>query len=278
MAITKGSIIIQRKDGTIYDLHKEGIEVVSFDPPSPNFQHTYTQNSKYGATLTTSQIQQMNIPIVFDVFARDNADYELQRLKVLRIFDSTEPFYVINRRLPWQRWRVVAEAFNYPRSGNFWKAKSVSFNLVAIDGLAESVGTTLDPFIFDDAKWGIGMGIPYENQRYSFNNQSSFNVYNPSIIPLLANERPVVITFKGNAPNGLTIRNSTTGQLFNYKKSLSSSDEFQLVGIVPIINGQQRLGNDFSDRGFVDFVKGDNQITISGASNFSISFNTRFYY
>lgn len=88
----QGDIIIQRRDGKTYDLEKEGIRVITFDPPSPNFQHTYTQTGDYGADLTGTQVQQTTIPLIFDVVARDNYDYELQRLKVLQIFSSNEPF------------------------------------------------------------------------------------------------------------------------------------------------------------------------------------------
>lgn len=151
----QGEIIIQRRDGTIYDLEKEGIKVINFDPPSANFQHTYNQIGKFGAELVDTQIQQMSIPLTFDVTARDNYDYELQRLKVLRIFSSTEPFYVINMRTPFLRWKVVADSFTYPRLGNFWKAKNVAINLVCYDGLAESTATTLDPFTFDGGTYGI---------------------------------------------------------------------------------------------------------------------------
>lgn len=273
----KSSIIVQRQDGTTYDLDQEGIKVVSFDPPSPNFQNAYAQVSKYGSQLISTQIQQTSIPLVFDVTARDNYDYELQRLKVLRIFNSADPFYVINRRIPWLRWRVVADSFSYPRSGNYWKAKSVSINLVAIDGLAETVATTQDDFYFYVQKWGIGMGIDFNNVAYTFSD-TEFNFFNPSSIPLLANERPVEITFNGNAPSGFTIINHTTNQSFTYFKALTTSDTLKLVGIVPTVNGIQRLGNQYTDRSFLDFAIGDNDIEIKGAKDFKISFNTRFYY
>ncbi|MDM7641102.1 phage tail domain-containing protein [Leuconostoc citreum] len=274
----QGEIIIQRRDGTIYDLEKEGIKVINFDPPSANFQHTYNQIGKFGAELVDTQIQQMSIPLTFDVTARDNYDYELQRLKVLRIFSSTEPFYVINMRTPFLRWKVVADSFTYPRLGNFWKAKNVAINLVCYDGLAESTATTMDPFTFDGGTYGIGMGIPFDTPKYSFTNQTKFNFLNPSIIPLLSNERPVTITFKGDAPNGLTIKNNTTGQSFTYFKSLSNTDEFKLIGLVPMVNGVQRLGNGLSNREFVDYAIGNNEMEVVGATNFTIQFTTRFYY
>ncbi len=274
----QGEIIIQRRDGTIYDLEKEGIKVINFDPPSANFQHTYNQIGKFGAELVDTQIQQMSIPLTFDVTARDNYDYELQRLKVLRIFSSTEPFYVINMRTPFLRWKVVADSFTYPRLGNFWKAKNVAINLVCYDGLAESTATTLDPFTFDGGTYGIGMGIPLDSTGYQFSNQNKFTILNPSIIPLLASERPVKVVFKGDAPNGLTIKNNTTGQEFKYLKQLTSSDEFKLIGLVPIVNGVQRLGNELSNREFLDYAIGNNDIEIIGSNNFTIQFITRFYY
>lgn len=274
----QGEIIIQRRDGTIYDLEKEGIKVINFDPPSANFQHTYNQIGKFGAELVDTQIQQMSIPLTFDVTARDNYDYELQRLKVLRIFSSTEPFYVINMRTPFLRWKVVTDSFTYPRLGNFWKAKNVAINLVCYDGLAESTATTSNPFTFDGGTYGIGMGIPFDTPKYSFTNQAQFNILNPSIIPLLSNERPVTITFKGDAPNGITIKNNTTGQSFTYFKSLSNTDEFKLIGLVPMVNGVQRLGNGLSNREFVDYAIGNNDMEVVGATNFTIQFTTRFYY
>lgn len=274
----QGEIIIQRRNGTLYDLEKEGIKVINFDPPSANFQHTYNQVGKFGAELVDTQIQQMSIPLTFDVISRDNYDYELQRLKVLRIFSSTEPFYVINMRTPFLRWKVVTDSFTYPRLGNFWKAKNVAINLVCYDGLAESTATTSNPFTFDGGTYGIGMGIPFDTPKYSFTNQAQFNILNPSIIPLLSNERPVTITFKGDAPNGITIKNNTTGQSFTYFKSLSNTDEFKLIGLVPMVNGVQRLGNGLSNREFVDYAIGNNDMEVVGATNFTIQFTTRFYY
>lgn len=271
-------ILIQRRDGTIYDLGAEGIRVISFDPPAPSYQHTYSQIGDFGADLTATQVSQTSIPLVFDVYARDNYDYELQRLKVLKIFSSVEPFYVINSRTPFMRWKVVADGFAYPRLGNYWKAKNVSVNLVCYEGYAESTATTLNPFTFKDGSYGIGMTIPFETPQYTFTNQPKFKFYNASVIPLLANERPVTINFKGNAPKGLTITNHTTKQSFTYKKGLTVSDEFKLIGLVPIVNGIQRLGNDYSTRSFVDFASGYNDIEVTGSSDFKISFETRFYY
>ena len=273
----KSDILIQKLDGTVYDLGAEGIRVVTFDPPSPAYAHTYAQTSDYGSTLTGTQVTQTTIPITFDVFAHDNFDYELQRLKVLKIFSSIEPFYVINLRTPFIRWKVVADAFTYPRLGNYWKAKNVAINLICYEGFAESIATTLQPATVNGKVYDASLGVPFDDYQYEFKTPN-FKIYNPSVIPLLADERPVTITFKGSAPQGLTIRNKTTNQSFTYKKALTNNDSFQLVGLVPIVNGSQNLGNDFSSRSFLDFAHGYNNMEISGARDFTISFETRFYY
>lgn len=272
------NIIVKRQDGTTYDLSKEGIKVISFDISSPAYNHSWSSLGKYYTALSTTTVAQRQLTLTFDVKARDNADYELQWLKVMRIFDSTEWFYVINQRLPWLRWKVVAETFTYPRKENFWMAKAVAITLDAIDGYGETIAKTSDPFKFDVGTWGIGMGIPFDRQKYSFSNQNDFDVFNPSSIPLLANERPIVIKFNGNAPSGLTLMNNSTGQTFKYNQPLSVNDTLQLIGIVPIVNGQQKMGSGYSNREFLDFKRGDNNITVSGASDFTISFETRFYY
>lgn len=272
------SFLIQKRDGTVYDLGAEGIRVISCDPPSPSFQHTYNQSGKFGARLTGTTVQQVSFPIVFDVFAIDEYDYELQRLKVYKIFDAQEPFYIINSRIPYLRHKVVADGFAYPRLGNYWKAKNVSVNLTAYEGFAETTATTLTPFDLNSDKFGFGIGITSDNFKYSFTNESKFVFNNLGHIPLLADNKPVEVIFQGIVDQSLTIKNKTTGQEFTYKKALAKSDVFKLTGIIPTVNEKQRLGNSFSTRSYLDFSVGTNDIEVIGARDFTIKFNTRFYY
>ncbi|OIM96544.1 hypothetical protein BIY40_00410 [Pediococcus acidilactici] len=59
--------------------------MINFDPPSPAYQHTFTQIHQTKATQTASQIQQTTIPLVVQVRAHDVYDYELMRERVLRV-------------------------------------------------------------------------------------------------------------------------------------------------------------------------------------------------
>ena len=272
------SIIVQRLDGTIYDLGKMGFRVISFDPPSPNWQHTFQQVGKYGADLVNSEVQQTTIPIVLDGIATDNWDLELQRLSLRNIFTSDEPFYVISMRTPYLRYKVVADTFSINQLNSYHKLKSVTINLLCADGYAESTATTLTPFTYEAESWGIGMNLPNGiDLNYVFS-VPSFKVYNASIIPLTAEERPVSIIFKGVAPNGVKITNNTTGQSINVYKALTANDTLIWKGLVPVLNGSQIYGNGLSDHGYLDLAKGWNDIVVSGATNFTISFETRFYY
>lgn len=270
------TILIERQDGTIYDLGKMGFGVVSFNPPSANWQHTWQQVGKYRTSLINSEIQQTTIPLVFDAFATDNYDMELQRLMLRQIFMSDEYFYVISMRTPYLRWKCVAEAFDMIQLDNYHKLKNVSITLDCIDGFAESTATTQTPFTYDSESWGLGENLPNGvDIPYTFTTPS-FKVYNASNIPLRAEEHPFTLKFQGTVPSALTIENVTTGQTFVLNRSLTSSDTMELVGLVPIVNGSQDYGA--SNHAYLDLAVGWNDFEISGATNFTISFDTHFYY
>lgn len=270
------TILIERQDGTIYDLGKMGFGVVSFNPPSANWQHTWQQVGKYHTSLINSEVQQTSIPLVLDAFAIDNYDMELQRLMLRQIFMSDDYFYVISMRTPYLRWKCVAEAFDMTQLDNYHKLKSVSITLDCIDGFAESTATTQMPFTYDSGSWGLGENLPNGvDIPYTFSTPS-FKVYNASIIPLRAEEHPFTLAFQGTVPNTLIITNATTGQTFVLNRSLTSSDTMELVGLVPIVNGSQDYGA--SNHAYLDLAVGWNEFEISGASNFTISFDTHFYY
>ncbi|MFX8481531.1 hypothetical protein ABTL74_19455, partial [Acinetobacter baumannii] len=74
-------------------------------------------------------------------------------------------------------------------------------------------------------KWGLGIGFPKDKAvKYKFTNENEFEVFNASIIPLLADDKPVKITFNGTVNSDLKIENQTTGQTFEFKKPLRKSE------------------------------------------------------
>lgn len=266
------TIIIQRQDGIEYDLDALGFRVKSFSVPLNNNSYGYQQVGKYGSTMTTFASQYLVIPLTIVITAADMADYNLQLLELRRIFRSDEDFYVINAVTPFMRWKVRAEAVTPTQQSNFWQSADVAINLDCADGYAESVATTLD---WNVEEWGFGLNVPKDEISYEFA-QNDFSFWNLGMIPLLADERPAKIIFQGNAPNGFTIINNTTQQSIQIKRGVSSSDKVIIDGVMPLINGQQAYND--CDHGYLDFVTGENKLHVDGASDFSLRFETRFYY
>lgn len=264
------SIFIERLNGTIYDLDNLGFVVQTFDPPSTNYNHTIQQIGLQGETLVGTTVGSLTIPLSLIIKANSVNDLELQRLKLKNIFDSSEMFYVYSDRIPYLRWKVVAESFSFPQTSNFWQA-TATINLICPDGYAESQGTTLNP-----SNYGWGMNVPSQRLDYIFDNQTNINVYNAGNIDLKADEHPVKIIFNGDVSQKLTIKNKTTNQTFEYNRSLSKDKTLIIDGLIPIENDSQMYYA--SNHAYIDFKRGWNNLQIEGATNFTIKFDTKFYY
>lgn len=270
------TIIIQRLDGTVYDLDAMGFRVKKFDIPLPNYNHSYQQIGNYGSTLIGTQAQQLVIPLVIDITAMDIHDYNFQLLQLRRVFRSDEDFFVINMYAPFIRWRCRAEAVTPSQNGNFWRASDVTINLDCPSGFAESVATTQDPVDPPNNGWGFGQGFDTDQLPSYTYTTPDFVFFNVGIIPLRADDCPVKISFKGDAPSGFTLTNKTTGQSFELTKGVQVTDTVTILGFVPSINGQQAYEK--GNHGFLDFAVGKNELHLEGATNFELKFDTRFYY
>lgn len=269
------SIIIQRQDGTKYDLDQCDFKVISFDPPFFNYNHSFTNISDDIPTLTQTTMQQMTIPLVIELHANDYYDYELQVLKLRQIFTSNEYFYIINSRIPFLRYKVVAQAFDIKRLSNFYYTQSITINLIAIDGCAETLGVTSDStFTKDLSSWGLGENIPTKTISYTFNS-NVFTFYNLGLLTLKADSRPVLMKINATADN-LQIINKTTNQTWQLNHHIDSNNELDLNGVKPVYQGQNLYSS--TNHGYLDFVSGANDIEISNASNLTITFETRFYF
>lgn len=269
------SIMIQHSDGTIYDLDALGFRVASYNPPTASVTYTYQQIGNYGTKLTGAQTAQLVIPLTVVITAQDMNDYRLQLIELHKIFYTDEYFYVYDSKIPYLRYKVRAEQISPTQNGNFWQSSNVTINLDCPSGYAESTYTSLE-MAGDNSLMGFGINLPIEQEFQAQFNSPDFTFTNIGLIPLQADERPVTITFNGSVASDLKITNQTTNQSLKISKSLSSSDTLTITGFMPAVNGTPIYGD--SDHGYIDFVRGDNQIHIDGTTSFTISFDTRFYY
>lgn len=252
-----------------------GINTESFSPPSPNYSHTYTSISAHRVTASTAQLQQRTIPWVFDINSNDKYDQSLQRLEVFRLLGGTEDFYVIDMRVPFIRWPVhVDGGFSVsPYQGSNVISDDVTVNLIVSEGYGETV-TTSDNL---NQMAAFGMVLPTNNELdYTFKNQTTAKIYIAGVVPINADEHPMLIKFHGDVATALSIQNTTTNQTFKLTKPLNKNQELLIWGNVPAIDDTQVYGS--SNHAYLDFQLGFNDIVISGATNFDVTFSTRFYY
>lgn len=269
------SIMIEHLDGTIYDLDKLDFRVVSYNPPTATVTYTYQQIGNYGTTLTGAQTAQLTIPLVVVIKARDMNDYRMQLIKLHSIFYTDEYFYVYDSKIPYLRYKVRAQQISPTQNGNFWQSSNITINLDCPSGYAESTYTSLE-MAKDNSLMGFGVNLPAGQEFQAQFTTPDFTFTNIGLIPLQSDERPVTITFNGSVSNALTITNQTTNQSLKITKSLSGNDTLVITGFMPTVNGTPIYGD--SDHGYIDFVRGNNQIHIDGSTSFTISFDTRFYY
>lgn len=271
-------VVIQQGDETV-SLRDWGVRVINFDPSSANAVHETSQVGTYGVETTSSKVGELALTLMFDILADDKYDFELIRMKLLGLFATPGAFYIWSSRIPYLRWKVVLQgSVNIPRyESSDIASNDITVNMICPDGYAESVATTLDNLTTTDGKWGLGMNMSINPQpQYKFTNISKFNFFNASNIPLLADDHPVTIHFQGVVAKALSIRNKTTNQVLTINHALKKTDKLEIRGLVPYINDKQIYKD--SNHAYLDFMKGQNEIDITGATDFTISFETRFYY
>jgi len=265
---------IIQQDGTSYWLAELGIQVEKFSPPAPTFTRTYTPVGKYNVVSSETHTSERKIPLVFDVRSIDTVDQELLRLKVFDLFRGYEDFYVVSKALPSIRWPVHAdEGFNFdPYEASPIMTEDITVNLVVTGGFGETVNTTANM----DGNIPLGFDIPFSClPPYNFTNQTDVKVFVGGSIPLLADGKAAMLTFHGDVASQLTIANKTTGQAFQLNQSLTKSQTLILYGMIPVVDGKSVY--DKGNHAYLDFVKGVNELQITGATNFDLSFDTRYY-
>lgn len=268
------SLFIETLEGVRYDLAQYGLKPIKFeiDSPSPRTEREVIDGRDGHVDLETT-FEGRSIRASFLIQANDFADYHLVRHEIFKLFNAKNLFYIIDSRLSKQRWKVRTSArFSIERI-NFVNGL---FNLefLSPSPYAESTGSTLDPLSFESETWGVGEGLEAEDISY-IHNTTSFSIFNAGDITLDPRELPLKITFSGVSDN-LTISNTTTGDLWAYTGQTQADDAILLDGIKVTKNGLSDFKN--TNKKVITLVPGWNDFTISGATDFTIQFEFRFYY
>jgi hypothetical protein len=269
-------LIIQKLDGKVYNLLDYDIRVLDYTLSSSNFVTTYEEIEGYDGAIPirTNGKQRISQADCF-FMARDSYDYVLLRNEIFKLFANKEFFYLIDVREPGIRSYVKAQSFDpqqvLSKAGRF----QVTFESPRT--YRESIGKTTDPFTFDSNLWQIGQGLIAEDTKYA-HNTTSFRIYNAGDVTIDPRSFPLKITYKGMS-NNLSIKNVTTGDLWNYTGITTT--EHDIITLDGVKAYRNVVGSIFgkTNWGLITLKSGWNDFVLTGATgDFKIEFDFRFYY
>lgn len=248
---------VQKLNGQMIDLDELGIRTRDFIVHSPSYIHTFEEvEGMDGVIDLGTKTGPRQITCLFRFIADDWIDFGQKRDEIFNLFESKEPFYLIEKRNLFKRWLVkVADSYEIPQRnvfGNF------EINFVAIKGYAESIGTSIQAKTFEHLQ-----ELPVTYTDYQNIYATKFKIYNPGqlIDPRNPNHY-LKITYKGNSEN-LRIRNLTTGDEWAYNGVSNPEDVIVLEGIRSTKNGLSIFRQ--TNKRLITLAHGWNEFEISGA-------------
>lgn len=268
-------LIVERKDGTRYDLEKLDIHVLKFYPssPEPNTEKRTIPGMDGHIDLGTTYAGR-KLHAEISIMPQNYLEYSLLRNEVFRIFDSRESFYIIHHSEPRKRWLVkYSSPFSIPHEQP--KLGSFDIEFESPSAYSQSIGSLLDPFTFDAELWQFGMNIPLVDFSYK-HNVSFFSIWNLGDKEVNPRHDMLQIFYKG-ASNSLQIKNLTTNESWQYNDSSKMGDTVTLDGVFSRKNGVSIFGD--TNRKLISLTPGENKFSLENSSGpFEIAFDFRFLY
>lgn len=192
----------------------------------------------------------------------DVIDATLAEQKLRNIFFKRKPYYIITSDNPCIKYAVKNPDIN-PDYGDYMAVKfELTFSVYK--GYSESLKST-DKFSLSSGDWQFEEGLIFDDNIKYNHSTSSFKIFNGSddtINPILRHKFRLDINI--DAPNGFTITNKTTGDVFEYTKPIKSNKTLSIQGVHPILNNK-RVGVD-TNFNFLTLDPGYNDIEISGSN------------
>jgi hypothetical protein len=247
------------------------------DSDSPAILNTYQTNVGVdGQILQATNYDKTTINANFLFNFRDWYDFKLIKHKIHQLFQQRQTMRI----------RTDAEPaiVKYLRPGTF-EVKPISDGshdatfTIPFDnpsGYKYSLLRSDSLYTFDEEGWQLGMNLPSEDLSYT-HSESSFKIFNASDImvdPYYQNHDLMLkINFEGK---NLTITNKTTNASWSYTKAAKKTDSIVLSGIITTLNGNPASVN--TDYGNLTLATGWNDISVTGATDFTITFSFPFIY
>lgn len=224
-------------------------------------------NGVDGVLTGASTFAPFELELRFMFSGIDIHDYHLFKHKLRQIIYQREPYYVWHSDMPGKKYAVLPNATEiediYSRNGEI----SITFSV--FKGYSESLKDT-DEFSLSSGDWQFEGGLLSDEEIKYKHNSFDFQIFNGSsdtINPLLRHKFKLLINI--DAPKGFTVTNHTTGDMFEYKKSITKSETIMLSGVHPIIDNK-RVGIDTNWQ-WLTLAPGYNHIEIDGISTKNVT-------
>ena len=230
---------------------EEGVEVKA---------NTTEINGTDGALMGPTTFGPFNLVLNFSFKGLDTKDLKLYKQKIRSILYQREPYYVWHSDAPGKKYAVYCDSNDNEDLTNSFATFKVTF--VVFKGYSESLKDT-SQFSLSSGDWQFEAGVLSDDEIKYKHTTTSFKIYNGStdtINPLFRHKLKVLINL--NAPKGFKIKNTTTGDVFEYKKAIKSNQRFTLDGVHPFINNK-RVGIDTNWQ-WLTLDEGFNDIEITG--------------
>lgn len=270
-------LIVEKLNGERYELSEEntGLKLIDFTIDAPNMiTETESIPGLDGHIDLGSQFAGRTMSASFKVFARDRYDYPLVRNLIFNIFESRQPFRLIDDREPGKRW-LVKYSGTYSIRQLIATFGEFDIGFISDSAYCESIGTSLAPLTFDSELWQFGQGLTMDEVSY-VHKTNVFDIYNAGDVEVVPRKMYLKIEYKGTS-NNLKIKNETNGDEWTYNGTSNSGDTIKLEGVRSFKNNLSITPN--TNFNLIKLVPGLNRIRLTGASgSYEIKFDFRFYY
>ncbi|PTJ85072.1 phage tail protein [Staphylococcus succinus] len=222
--------------------------------------NTKEVNGTDGVIMGPINFGPFDLVLNFSFLGRDINDYNLMLQKLRKILFKREIFYVWHSDMPGKKYAVYCTEnsidYKTPTFGTF----AIKFSV--IKGYSESLKET-DEFSLSSGEWQFEGGLLADDKIKYNHDTTSFKIYNGStdtIDPHIRHKFKLIINI--NAPKGFKITNHTTGNVFEYKKSLTNKQTLIINGVHPTIDNK-RVGINTNWQ-WITLAPGFNDIEITG--------------
>lgn len=268
----------------LYDINNQEINMKTLElkglklhVPSPSYDLITEQVDGRGGVVVIDKVLRPR-ELIADFFfdSKDYTDSLLLRDDIFRLLGNGAEFYISESNYPNKRWKVHADMWMPERLSR--TVNTITVPLIAVAGLSESVGTTLDPLTFDAEKWQVGQGLILDENTHPTYTHSIpiFGIYNAGDVAINPRKFPLKIIYRGASTN-LKIENTTNRTEWSYNGTSGASDQITLDGVRSLKNDESIFRD--TNKKLITIEPGWNLFKLSGQSgNFLISFEHRFYY